>query len=161
MSSAFVETIAKHFEEVTDPRANRGFNYPLNEMVFVALCGAICDCNSWVDVGKFGNAKLTWFRKFLPFELGIPSHDTFSEVFARLDSVQFYAALQSWTTGIAGSLKGQTVAFDGKTLRGSRQGDRPGQHRCVNRSRRPLGRQRRVCRIPDGQDPRLFQRPVG
>ena len=54
----------------------------------------------------------------MPFELGIPSHDTFSEVFARLDSVQFYAALQSWTTGIAGSLKGRTVAFDGKTLRG-------------------------------------------
>lgn len=89
------------------------------EMVFVGLCGAICDCNSWVDVAEFGQAKLTWFRKFLPFERGVPSHDTFSEVFARLDSVQFYAALQSWTTRIAGSLKGQAVAFDGKTLRGS------------------------------------------
>ena len=119
MASAFVETITNHFEEVTDPRANRGLNYPLIEMVFVALCGAICDCNSWVDVSKFGNAKLVWFRKFLPFEFGIPSHDTFSEIFARLDSVQFYAALQSWTTSIAGSLQGQTVAFDGKTLRGS------------------------------------------
>lgn len=119
MSSAFVETIACHFEEVTDPRANRGLNYPLIEMIFVALCGTICDCNSWVDVSKFGRAKLAWFRKFLPFELGIASHDTFSEVFARLDSVQFYAALQSWTNGVAGSLKGQTVAFDGKTLRGS------------------------------------------
>jgi len=119
MSTAFVETITDHFEEVTDPRANRGLNYPLNEMVFVALCGAICDCNSWVDVSKFGHAKLAWFRKFLPFELGIPSHDTFSDVFSRLDSVQFYAALQSWTTSIAGSLNGRTVAFDGKTLRGS------------------------------------------
>lgn len=119
MSSAFVETIANHFEEVTDPRANRGLNYPLIEMVFVALCGAICDCNSWVDVSKFGHAKFAWFRKFLPFQFGIPSHDTFGEVFARLDSVQFYAALHSWTTSIAGSLKGQTVAFDGKTLRGS------------------------------------------
>jgi predicted transposase YbfD/YdcC len=36
-----------------------------------------------------------------------------------LDSVQFYAALQSWTSSIAGSLQGQTVAFDGKTLCGS------------------------------------------
>jgi predicted transposase YbfD/YdcC len=117
--SAFVETVASHFEEVTDPRVNRGLNYPLIEMVFVALCGAICDCNSWVDVSEFGNAKLGWFRKFLPFKLGVPSHDTFSEVFARLDSVQFYAALQSWTTSIAGSLKGQIVAFDGKTLCGS------------------------------------------
>jgi predicted transposase YbfD/YdcC len=119
MSSTLIETIASHFEGVTDPRVNRGQNYPLIEMVFVALCGSICDCNSWVDISEFGDAKLTWFRKFLPFEHGIPSHDTFGEVFARLDSMQFYAALQSWTTNIAGSLKGQTVALDGKTLRGS------------------------------------------
>ena len=119
MPSTFIETIAKQFEEVTDPRANRGHNFPLIEMIFVALSGAICDCNTWVDVSKFGNAKLAWFRKFLPFEFGIPSHDTFGEIFARLDSVQFYAALQSWTTQIAGSLKGEVVAFDGKVLRGS------------------------------------------
>ena len=55
----------------------------------------------------------------MPFEFGIPSHEAFSEVFARLDSLQFYAALQSWTTQIAGSLDGEVVAFDGKTLRGS------------------------------------------
>jgi predicted transposase YbfD/YdcC len=119
VSTAFIESLTTHFEEVTDPRVNRGCNYPLTEMVFVALCGAICDCNSWVDISEFGRAKLAWLRKFLPFELGVPSHDTFSEVFGRLDSLQFYAALQSWTTSIAGSLTGQVIAFDGKTLRGS------------------------------------------
>lgn len=119
MSVAFVGKVYEHFEKVTDPRVNRGTNYPLVEMVFVALCGAICDCNSWVDVAAFGRAKLGWFRKFLPFEQGIPSHDTFTEVFARLDSIEFYAALESWTTSIAQSLQGETVALDGKTLRGS------------------------------------------
>jgi predicted transposase YbfD/YdcC len=119
MSVAFVGKIYEHFENVADPRVNRGANYPLVEMVFVALCGTICDCNSWVDVAQFGRAKLSWFRKFLPFEQGIPSHDTFTEVFARLDTLQFYAALESWTTSIARSLSGETVAFDGKTLRGS------------------------------------------
>jgi predicted transposase YbfD/YdcC len=85
----------------------------------VALCGAICDCNSWVDVAKFGKCKLAWFRKFLPFENGIASHDTFTEMFARLDTIEFYAALESWTRDLAHSLTGETVAFDGKTLRGS------------------------------------------
>jgi len=119
MSLAFVETVAKQFEEVTDPRANRGHNYPLVEMIFVALCGAICDCNSWVDISNFGRVKLAWFRKFLPFRYGVPSHDTFNEIFARLETAQFHAALQSWMSLIAGSLKNQMVAFDGKTLRGS------------------------------------------
>jgi predicted transposase YbfD/YdcC len=119
MAAVFVGKICEHFESVTDPRLNRGGNFPLFEMVFVALCGAICDCNSWVDVASFGKCKLTWFRKFLPFEGGIPSHDTFTELFARLDTLEFYAALESWAMDVAQSLRGETVAFDGKTLRGS------------------------------------------
>ena len=119
MSATFVGKVYEHFEKVTDPRVNRGANYSLVEMVFVALCGAICDCNSWVDIAAFGQAKLGWFRKFLPFEQGIPSHDTFTEVFARLDTLQFYAALESWAKSIAHSLQDETVALDGKTLRGS------------------------------------------
>jgi predicted transposase YbfD/YdcC len=119
MASKLLGKIYEHFENVTDPRVNRGENHPLIEMVFVALCATICDANSWVDVARFGQAKLAWFQKHLPFENGIPSHDTFSRVFARLETVQFYAALQSWAGDIAHSLNGQTVAFDGKTLRGS------------------------------------------
>ena len=119
MSATFVDKISEHFENVTDPRLNRGTNYPLREMIFVAVCGAICDCNSWVDIATFGRCKLAWFRKFLPFENGIPSHDTFTELFARLDTLEFYAALESWALDLAHSLAGETVAFDGKTLRGS------------------------------------------
>ena len=113
MASNLLGKIYDHFEELTDPRQNRGGNYPLLEMVFVALCATICDANSWADVARFGRAKLDWFRQHLPFELGVPSHDTFSRVFARLDTVEFYAALESWGNSIAHSLKGETVAFDG------------------------------------------------
>jgi hypothetical protein len=89
------------------------------ELIFVALCAAICDCNAWTDVADFGRDKLAWFQKFLPFRNGIASHDTFSEVFARLETIEFYAALESWAQELAVSLRGETVAFDGKTLRGS------------------------------------------
>lgn len=119
MSSSFVSRTYKHFEEITDPRINRGANYPLMEMIFLTLCATICDANGWADVERYGKAKLDWLRKFFPFEFGIPSHDTLGRVFSRLDTVAFYAALQSWTSDIASSIKGQTVAFDGKTVRGS------------------------------------------
>lgn len=119
MSATFVNSVCKHFEIVTDPRVNRGSNYPLSEMIFVALCGAICDCNAWTDVVDFGNAKLAWFRKFMPFEQGIPSHDRFGIVFSRLDTIEFYAALESWAGEMAQIVRGDTVAFDGKTLCGS------------------------------------------
>jgi predicted transposase YbfD/YdcC len=88
-------------------------------MIFLTLCATICGADSWADVERYGKSKLDWLRKFVPLEQGIPSHDTLGRVFARLDSIEFYAALQSWAKEIAGCLHGQTVAFDGKTLRGS------------------------------------------
>lgn len=115
----FVCKIYDHFEEVTDFRINRGCNHPLLEMVFLTLCATISDCNCWVDVERFGKTRLPWLRNYLPFENGVPSHDTLGRVFSRLDSVPFYAALTSFSNEIAQSVQGQTVAIDGKTLRGS------------------------------------------
>jgi predicted transposase YbfD/YdcC len=119
MASTFLDQTYKHFEKITDPRTDRGANHSLIDMIFLTLCATICGADSWADVERYGNSKLDWLRKFVPLEFGIPSHDTLGRVFARLDSVEFYAALQSWAKEIAGCLHGQTVAFDGKTLRGS------------------------------------------
>ena len=50
---------------------------------------------------------------------GIPSHDTFGDVFARLDPTQFQNCFVSWTQAIAQLLPGEVVAIDGKTARRS------------------------------------------
>jgi predicted transposase YbfD/YdcC len=119
LTVSFLQRTYNHFEKITDPRINRGGNHSLIEMIFVTLCATICDADSWADVERYGIAKLEWLRKFVPLTHGVPSHDTLGRVFARLESVEFYAALQSWATEIAGCLSDQSVALDGKTLRGS------------------------------------------
>ncbi|XZE56626.1 ISAs1 family transposase [Planctomycetaceae bacterium SH139] len=119
MANRFVCKTVQHFENVTDPRVNRGANYLLIEMIFVTLCACISDADGWADVERYGKTKIEWLRKYFPFENGIPSHDTFGRVFSRLETVEFYAALQSWANDISGSLEGKTIAIDGKTLRGS------------------------------------------
>ena len=111
--------IYNHFENVTDPRVNRGANHSLLEMMFVALTAAICGANGWADVERFGNSKLNWFRRFIELEHGVPSHDTFGRVFSRLDTSEFLTAMHSWVDSFAENLRGQGVAIDGKTLRGS------------------------------------------
>lgn len=88
-------------------------------MIFLTLCAFICDANCWVDVERYGIAKLDWLRKYFPYANGIPSHDTIGRVFSKLDTVEFYAALQSWANDISSTLDGKTVAIDGKTLCGS------------------------------------------
>lgn len=119
MSRAFLCKYYKHFEVVADPRVNRGKNHPLIEIIFLTLCATICDATSYCDVERYGKAKIRFLRTFFPFTHGIPSHDTLSRVFASLDGVQFFSCLQSWMNELAASLQGQTVALDGKTLRGS------------------------------------------
>ena len=119
MCSSFIGKTCEHFGKISDPRVNRGRNFPLAEMIFLALAAAISGADTWVDVERFGKSKTDWLRKYLPFGQGIPSHNTLGRVFSRLDTTEFYAALQSFTGEIVGAIKGQTVAFDGKTLCGS------------------------------------------
>ena len=111
--------IDKHFANLTDPRLNRGANHDLHEMIFMALTATICGAQGWADVERFVNAKCDWFARFIPMEHGVPSHDTFGRVFARLDTGQFLTALHGWVDEFCGSLRGKGVAIDGKTHRGS------------------------------------------
>jgi predicted transposase YbfD/YdcC len=106
------------FEDLTDPRVERTRVHDLFELVVVALCGTIAGADSWLDIERFGNERLGWLRTFLKLEEGIPSHDTFGRVFARLDPAQLAACIQQWFVEIGREL-GQHIAIDGKTLRGS------------------------------------------
>ena len=119
MATGPAAVVYKHFENVTDPRVNRGKNHELVEMVFIALTATICGAQGWADVERFAKSKIAWFRRFIRLEHGIPSHDTFGRVFARLDTAEFLSAMHTWVDAFAGSLRGQGVAIDGKTLRGS------------------------------------------
>lgn len=106
------------FEDLTDPRINRTRVHDLFELVVVALCGTIAGADTWVDIERFGNQRLFWLRTFLPLIEGIPSHDTFGRVFARLDPAELVNCIQQWLTDIGREI-GEHIAIDGKTLRGS------------------------------------------
>jgi predicted transposase YbfD/YdcC len=111
--------VQRHFANVTDPRVDRGFNHDLLEMVFMALTASICGANGWVDVERFAKSKWEWFRQYLDLPHGVPSHDTFGRVFARLDTGEFLTAMHQWVDQFAGSLRERGIAIDGKTLKGS------------------------------------------
>ena len=50
---------------------------------------------------------------------GIPSHDTFGRVFAKLDAQQFEHCFVEWVQTVSEVLQGDVVAIDGKTVRRS------------------------------------------
>jgi predicted transposase YbfD/YdcC len=107
------------FHALSDPRQIKKVDHKLSDMLVIALCGAICGVDNWADLERFAYAKKDWFRRFLELENGIPSHDTFGTVFARLDTEEFHDCLQQWIESLAICLQGQGVHIDGKTLRQS------------------------------------------
>src|SRR5712691_8191728 len=106
------------FEEVPEPRQKAKVLYPLPELLLCCLVGVLCGAEGWVEVEEYGEAKLDFLRRFLPFDHGIPSHDTFSDVFNALDPEGFKAAFIAWTAALQENIR-EIVAVDGKTLRRS------------------------------------------
>ena len=119
MSETAVGSISQHFAQVVDPRVDRTKLHQLLDIISIAICAVVCGADDWVEVEQFGNDKLEWFRTFLKLPHGIPSHDTFSDVFARIDPDEFEHSFQSWVQTIARLLPGEVIALDGKRLRRS------------------------------------------
>ncbi len=112
-------SLEEHFGGLTDPRVERTREHKLLDIVLIGVCAAICGADGWVEVEEFGKAKQAWFQTFLELPSGIPSHDTFGRVFARLDPDEFEAAFVSWVQAVSQQTSGQVIAIDGKRLRRS------------------------------------------
>lgn len=119
MSDKITATIESHFGDVEDPRRSYLNEHPLINILTIALCAIIAGAEGWTDVENFGRQKQAWLSGFLDLGNGIPSHDTFGRVFARLDPDSFRQSFLSWVQAVFEVTKGQVIAVDGKTLRRS------------------------------------------
>ncbi len=119
MEDEILPTLESHFGNLTDPRIDRTKLHKLLDILVIAICAVIAGADNWEDVEEFGKARIGWFQTFLEVPNGIPSHDTFTRVFARLDPEQFQACFLRWINAVAEVIGGQVIAIDGKVLRRS------------------------------------------
>lgn len=130
MNLSLESSILKYFGDLEDPRIDRTKHHPLISIVAIAILAVICGADSWVAIETYAQSKRDWLEQFLPLPNGIPSHDTFARVFARLDPEQLQQCFGQWIERLTTDMGGQVIAIDGKTVRGSF--NRSGEHSAIH-----------------------------
>jgi hypothetical protein len=71
-----------------------------------------------VEIALWGEERLDFLRRFLPYERGIPAHDTLNDVINALDPEFFKACFTAWVASLRDD-EPDIIAIDGKTSRRS------------------------------------------
>jgi predicted transposase YbfD/YdcC len=114
-----VGALKKYFTALKDPRVRHRSKHRLIDIIAIALCGVIANCDGWTDIVDFAQSRSAWFKRFLKLPNGIPAHDTFERVFANIDPAVFNRCCIAWLRDVSALVGLGHLAIDGKTLRGS------------------------------------------
>jgi predicted transposase YbfD/YdcC len=112
-------SLLSHFTSLPDPRIERSKEYPLVDILAIAICAVLSGAEDYVAMQEFGEARKDWLADRFGLASGIPSHDTFRRVFSLLDPQEFGKCFMAWTQALHEHTKGEVIALDGKTLRHS------------------------------------------
>lgn len=107
-------------KDIPDPRKGNAKKHKLEEILTIAILAILSDCSCFTEMELFGIEREEWLRTFLELPNGIPSHDTFGDVFAAIKPEQLHTGFLEWVETIRQRISGEIVAVDGKTIRGSR-----------------------------------------
>lgn len=117
-----VESVGSYFESLTDPRHTRNRKHLLGDVIIIAICGILCNCDGPTAIHRWAVNQANWLREILELPNGIPSRDCIRRVLMALKPQAFQLCFQNWIADVATSddpkIK-RLIAIDGKSCRGS------------------------------------------
>ena len=114
-----MKTLINHFELLEDPRDIRGKKHELVDILVMTVYGILCGYTDFVNMVDFLEVHKEYFINLLSLENGIPSHDTFSRVFAMIDAKKFLEIFINWIKEIV-EKNGVHLSIDGKAIKSAR-----------------------------------------
>jgi predicted transposase YbfD/YdcC len=126
VTSEFVDQsnlFIKYFSLIEDPRRTTkgNFLHPLSDILFLVISAVISGADDWDTIVLFGENQIGWLKKYGSYKNGIPSTDTLKRLFSAFDPEQFNSCFMDWTNSICKLTKGEVIAIDGKTIRGTKE----------------------------------------
>src|SRR5512142_203558 len=120
-----LDEVARHFEELEDPRSTVNRQHPLVSVVVIALMAVLAGASGPTAIAKWAAWKQEFLLKTLPLPNGIPPKDVFRRVLAALKPAAFQACFANWLQSLRATAAATTgveqpvLAVDGKTARRS------------------------------------------
>ena len=109
-------SLVDHFSALEGPRQSWKVIYPLPEVPLTVLCATMAGTDDFVEIALWGNRKLDFLRRFLPFENSVPSHDTLNVV----DEAGMLSTRQAHHVLQLSERHGAKIVFAGDTTDGDR-----------------------------------------
>ena len=128
--SAPSAVLLAHFSALSDPRQRWRVLYPLPEILLLVLCATLSGMEDFVEIRLWGDERLDFLRRFLPYERGLPAHDTLNDVINGLDADLFKTCFANWVETLRDRAPDKIVQRGGDYLL-ALKGNRPALHRDV------------------------------
>lgn len=108
-----------HFSVIEDPREPWRVAHPLPEVLLLAVCGTMADCDDYDAIAAWSEKHLSFLRRYLPYHFGVPGGRWLTLLMNRIDPALFSVAFTAWICETWPD-RPNLVALDGKTSRRSR-----------------------------------------
>lgn len=116
-------------ETIEDPRDRRGIRHPLRAVLAVAVAAMLSGVRSVTAMAEFGQMlSFDVLEKLGCRYFGAPSEPTLRRVLSHINAEEFDRKLGQWILERAEDLVQPGISLDGKTLRGSGDGEVPAVH---------------------------------
>ena len=116
----------EHFKEIKDSRYKNFDKHKLTDVLIIVMCGILCGLDELQDIVTYAESK----RSFLKEHFGIdktPSKSTLTRVMNMIDGEQIATVIINIMREALG-IKGDVIAFDGKTICATAKGNREKLH---------------------------------
>jgi hypothetical protein len=122
-------SLVEELATVPDPRSRKGRRHPLTAILSLTTVAILAGCKSLEAIAQFGRDRGKALAHALGFTRGkTPNKSCLSKLFRRLDVAALEEVLGRWILGRVQHQGWDAIAIDGKTARGSADGDVPGSH---------------------------------
>lgn len=108
-----------HFDVIPDHRQQGKVEHKLTDIILLTICAVLSGQDDWKAISLYGQANLGFLKRFGDFSHGVPSTSTIARAMSMISSTRLQKCFIEWMKDCCELTKGEVIAIDGKTVRGS------------------------------------------